>query len=242
MAVTVGAGWSIGPGVALGGVPIPVPTGSAQFSGSNYLTVPDNTVFGQTSVSWTVECFVYPTDTGQRYVYMQNTPGFLGLVYDGNSNAFGIDQQGIGFVATSAGSYPQNAWYHVAMTYNAGLNQVNLWVSGTNQGSWTASGLTASADVTNIGCYVAGTQAYKGHISNLRVAKGVQVYTGSYNVPTAPLTLTQGSDVGVSAITVGQTQLLLNTINGANFLQDSSANNFTVTNIGGVTSSALNPF
>jgi hypothetical protein len=74
------------------------------------------------------------------------------------------------------------------------------------------------------------------------VVKGVQVYTGSYNVPAAPLTLTQGADVGVSAITAGQTELLLNTINGANFLADSSTNNFTVTNVNGVTSSALNPF
>ena len=242
MTVSVGPGWSIGPGVALGGVPIPVPTGSAVFNGGNYLTVPDNAFFGQTSVSWTVECFVYPTDTGQRYIYMQNTAGFLGLVYDGGSNTFGIDQQGAGFVATSAGSYPQNAWYHVAMTYNASINQVDLWVAGTNQGTWTASGLTASAAVTNIGCYVAGTQAYKGHISNLRVVKGVQVYTGSYNVPTSPLNTTQGSDVGVSAITAGQTELLLNTVNGANFLKDNSTNNFTVTNINSVTSSALNPF
>lgn len=242
MAVTIGPGWSIGPGVALGGVPIPVPTGSAVFNGGNYLTVPDNAFFGQTTVSWTVECFVYPNDTGQRYIYMQNTAGFLGLVYDGDSSSFGIDQQGVGFVATSASSYPINNWYHVAMTYNAGTNQIDLWVAGTNQGSSTASGLTASAAVTNIGCYVAGTQPYKGHISNLRVVKGVQVYTGSYNVPAAPLTLTQGADVGVSAITAGQTELLLNTINGANFLADSSTNNFTVTNVNGVTSSALNPF
>jgi hypothetical protein len=173
---------------------------------------------------------------------MQNTAGFLGLVYDGGSNTFSIDQQGVGFPIVSAGSYPINNWYHVAMTYNAGINQVDLWVAGTNQGSWSASGLTASAAVTNIGCYVAGTQPYKGHISNLRVVKGVQVYTGSYVVPASPLTVTQGADVGISAIFPGQTELLLNTVNGANFLKDNSTNNFTVTNINSVTSSALNPF
>jgi hypothetical protein len=242
MTVSVGPGWTIGPGVALGGVPISIASGSAVFNGSNYLTVPNNTVFSQTATSWTVECFVYPNDTGQRYIYMQNTSGFLGLVYDGDSSSFGVDQQGIGFAVSSAGSYPINNWYHVAMTYNSGSNQVGLWVAGTNQGSWTASSLTNSADITNIGCYVAGIQPYKGHISNLRVVKGVQVYTGSYTVPTSPLTLTQGASGGVSAIIAGQTGLLLNTINGANFLQDSSTNNFTVTNNGGVTSSPLNPF
>jgi hypothetical protein len=242
MAVSVGAGWSIGPGVVLGGAPIPIATGSAVFNGSNYLTVPDNTVFGQTSTPWTVECFAYPNDTGQRYIYMQNTSGFLGLVYDGDSGTFGIDQQGVGFAAVSAASYPINNWYHVAMTYNSTSNNVNLWVEGSLEGTWSASGLTASANITNIGCYVAGIQPYKGYISNLRVVKGVQVYTGSYNVPSTPLTVTQGADVGVSAIGAGQCELLLNTVNGANFLKDNSTNNFTVTNIGSATSSALNPF
>jgi hypothetical protein len=217
-----------------------VPTGSAQFSGSNYLTVPDNTVFGQTGTAWTVECFAYPTDSQQGYLYMQNTSGFLGLVY--GSNKFMVDQSQIGFAINSPTNYPINNWYHVAMTLNFSSGDVQLWIDGLLQGTWASSGLTTSAATTQIGSYVAGTDPFRGNISNLRVAKGVQVYTGSYDVPTAPLTAIQGSAVGISAITVGQTELLLNTINGANFLQDSSTNNFTVTNIGSVTSSALNPF
>ena len=39
-----------------------------------------------------------------------------------------------------------------------------------------------------------------------------------------------------------QTQLLLNTVPGANLLTDSSANNFTVTNNGSVAGSTTNPF
>jgi len=81
-----------------------------------------------------------------------------------------------------------------------------------------------------------------GNLSNVRVVRGVAVYTGAFTPPTAPLTVTQGAGTNISAITAGQTQLLLNTVDGANFLVDSSTNAITVTNTGAVTSSALNPF
>jgi hypothetical protein len=74
------------------------------------------------------------------------------------------------------------------------------------------------------------------------VVKGVAVYTGAFTVPTSPLATTQGAGTNISAITGTQTQLLLNTYQGAGFLTDTSANAFTVTNNGGATSAALNPF
>jgi len=81
-----------------------------------------------------------------------------------------------------------------------------------------------------------------GYMSNMRVVIGLGVYTGAFTVPTSPLTVTQSAGTNISAITAGQTQLLLNTTNDANFLKDSSTNNITMVNNNGVTSSALNPF
>jgi hypothetical protein len=240
--ISIGPGWSIGSGWRLGSSgSAPVVSGSVVFNGGNYLTVPNNTAFDQNSGSWTVEAFVYPTDSGQRYVYMQNTSGFIGLVYDGDSDSFGVDQQGIGFAISSASNFPINNWYHAAMSYNSSTSILTLYVNGVSQGSWSSGGLTASAAVTNIGCYVAGIQPYKGNISNMRVVKGVAVYTGNFTVPTAPLTATQSSGTNISAITAGQTQLLLNTV-APNYFADSSSNAFTVTNNGSVTTSTTNPF
>jgi hypothetical protein len=98
-----------------------------------------------------------------------------------------------------------------------------------------ASGGTRSSNTTNLSqqrVFIgsSGLDLYlKGRISNLRIVKGTPVYTIPFT-PAGPLT----------AIT--NTQLLLNITNDANFLKDSSTNNFTVTNNGSVTSSALSPF
>jgi Concanavalin A-like lectin/glucanases superfamily len=235
MGVTIGPGWEIGQGWVIS----ITPSGSIVFSGSNYLTVPNSTAFDQNSSAWTVECFAYPTDSQQGYIYMQNTVGFAGLVY-GNGK-FMVDQSSVGFKINSPINYPINNWYHVAMTYN-GVDTVYLWIDGSLQGTWSSvTGLAASASTTQIASYVSGSQPYRGYISNLRVVKGVAVYTGTYTVPAEPLTATQGSGSNISAITAGQTKLLLNTVTPSYFV-DSSDSPITVTNVGSATGSALDPF
>ena len=238
MAVSVGPGWSIGPGVALGtGTATPV-NGSILLDGTNYLTLPNNTAFDQNSGAWTVESFVYPTANVEEYIYMQPIVGYLGIVYFYGS--FRVDQRG-NYRISSPSTYSINNWYHVAMTYN-GAGTVTLWVDGVSIGTWASSGLVASSQTTQIGTFETGENPFIGNISNFRVVKGVAVYTGAFTPPTAPLTTTQSSGTNISAITGTQTQLLLNTYQGAGFLTDASTNNFTVTNIGSVTSAALNPF
>jgi hypothetical protein len=79
-----------------------------------------------------------------------------------------------------------------------------------------------------------------GNLSNVRVVRGYSVYTARFTPPTSALALTQSSGTNISAITAGQTQLLL-PLNATPFT-DSSTNAITVTNTGTVTSSALDPF
>jgi len=238
MTVSIGSGWSIGPGWELGTGTVSAVNGSILLDGTNYLTVPNNTAFDQNSGAWTVESFVYPTANIEEYIYMQNSVGFLGIAYYyGN---FRVDQRGT-YRISSPSTYALNNWYHVAMTYD-GAGTVTLWVNGVSVGTWASSGLVASTLTTQIGCAVTGFNPFIGNISNMRVVKGVAVYTGAFTPPTAPLATTQGSGTNISAITGTQTQLLLNTYQGAGFLTDASTNNFTVTNNGSATSAALNPF
>ena len=138
-----------------------------------------------------------------------------------------------------------NAWNHVALTRASGT--VTIWVNGASGG--TKSDTT---DLTQQRVFIGGTSEgastgllLTGSISNLRMVKGLAVYTAPFTPSTVDLTATQLANVNgnpSAAITGTQTSLLLNTYYGANFLVDSSVNNFTVTNNGSVTSTALNPF
>jgi hypothetical protein len=107
-----------------------------------------------------------------------------------------------------------------------------LFINGVVEATFTdAGGTVADGNPFYIGQYQGqGQPTPQGYISNFRVVKGVAVYTSAFTPPTSPLTAISG------------TQLLLNTTNDANFLKDSSTNNFTVTNNGSVTSSSTAPF
>jgi hypothetical protein len=84
-----------------------------------------------------------------------------------------------------------------------------------------------------------------GYISNLRIVKGVAVYTGAFTPPAAPLPATQAANQYGSpsaAITGTQTAFLINMPNNAQFIADSSSNGYTVTNNGTAVATSLTPF
>jgi hypothetical protein len=246
MSIDIGPGINIGPGISIGvGEPV---SGSAQFSGSNYLSVAGGaaTIMGTGNLTW--ECWVYPTSSSgyQAFIDTRTSPlsggSTDGFYFGTNINTLTPMYYTNGLQLASSDAITLNAWNHVALTRNSGT--VTLWVNG-------ASGGTKS-DTTNLTqqrVFVGGTTngattglLLTGSISNLRMVKGVAVYTGAFTVPTSPLAATQSAGTNISAITGTQTSLLLNTVVGANFLADSSTNNFTVTNNGSVTSSATSPF
>jgi hypothetical protein len=149
-----------------------------------------------------------------------------------------MGQAQVSTLITDSVTMTTGAWVHVAAVRISGATR--LYKNGVQVG---AAGDSRDY-VTNSVNYI-GTQGgirITGYMSNLRVVIGLGVYTGAFTPPTAPLSTTQSSGTNISAITAGQTRLLLNTTNDANFLKDSSTNDFTVTNNGSVTSSALNPF
>jgi hypothetical protein len=245
--LTLGPGIQIGAGITLGSLPPapPAASGSLVFNRSNYLSLPDNSAFAQNAGAWTVECFAYPNPDNTSQIGAFYNRGdisrFLGLYYE--DAKFGIIRSSAGFLP-GPNSFPKNNWYHVAMVYN-GSNLVTLYVNGNNVASANPGSMVPLGSApTLIGTWSVaqtGSLSFKGNLSNFRVVKGVAVYTGNFTVPTAPLTVTQSSGTNISAITSGQTQLLLNTAAPDYFL-DASTNGFTVTNIGSVATSTDNPF
>jgi hypothetical protein len=121
-----------------------------------------------------------------------------------------------------------NTWTHVAVVVTSGT--LAIYFNGVAQ-VLTGGGLTGinvtgtlALSVGNLGG--TGTQyLYQGYLSNVRIVKGVAVYTGNFTPSTVPLQATQPAGTNISAITGTSTGLLLNTVSGA-LLADSSTNGF----------------
>jgi hypothetical protein len=117
-----------------------------------------------------------------------------------------------------------NTWTHVAWSKSGTV--AYLFINGVL--SDTTTGVTLSANGT-AGPYVGGQGAaelFPGYITNLRVIKGVALYTSSFTPPRQTLKAVSG------------TSLLLNVLNATDFIKDSSTNNFTMTNTGTATYSS----
>ena len=136
-----------------------------------------------------------------------------------------------------------NTWTHLALTIAAGggAGSAILWVNGVNRGTGLINDI-AGLTSTELALGGRGFTGMLGYISNFRYVKGVQVYTGNFTPPSSPLTATQSAGTNISAITAGQTQLLLNTATAGTYLTDSSSYARTMTPTGTISYSSLNPF
>jgi len=207
---------------------------STQFNGSSqYLTVPANAAF-QMTADFTYECFAYfssfsttpvffdqwvntTTGAGNFQAYC-TTAGVLTFVYDGSSSF-------------TCGTLSTNTWYHIAATRSG--SSIKVFVNGVQAGSVTFAGTVGRSDITFwFGAQRSGgpIDYINGYFSNVRVVKGLAVYTNNFTVPSSPLAITQSaSGAFIQAITGTQTSLL--TCNAPTII-DGSTNAFTITNNG----------
>lgn len=237
MPIVIEQGITVGPGVAIGAGSVSAANGSLSFSGSNYLSVSNNVALNPGTGSFTIEFWTYLNSRTNNASFWRGNNNGVDIFMNG-SGKLALGQAQISTLITDSVNMTTGSWVHVAAVKNG--STITLYKNGVSVGS---SG-SAPNFVTDTINYIGNQGSFRinGYMTNLRVAIGVGVYTGTFTPPTSPLTATQSSGTNISAITAGQTRLLLNTTNDANFLTDSSTNNFTVTNTGSVTSSASNPF
>ena len=221
--------------------------GSFQFTTTptQYLSIPNNAGFTQ-NTAFTYELWYYPTSTNGGYIVAMLQHNWITIKWGpGGAGTIGLDMSYVGnppgYVAQNR-TYAINRWHHIALSWN-GTNGV-LYMNGVSEAVFTgAGGLVNDGNDLRIGQYQGqGQQTPLGYFTNIRFVKGVSVYTGAFTPPTAPLTVTQSAGTNISAITAGQTQLLILATNSAGLLTDSSTNNFTITNNGSVSWNALTPF
>lgn len=171
---------------------------SVSFDGNgDYLTLPTGTSLQLNTQDFTIEAWVYPTArvTNSAYIISQSSYGvgtdFVFWITSTGILQFYMLSGGANNIVTSTGTVPLNAWTHVAIVRSGSL--FRLYINGVNDGS-----LTGSQNITNT--YTPATIAnstnntgsvyFPGQISNLRVTRGVAVYTTNFTPATSALTAT----------------------------------------------------
>lgn len=204
-------------------------SGSIAFNGSSqYLNYATQTPFSMNTGDFTIEFWAYPTGG------LSNYPSFID--FRGSSVAspapYIYNNNGI-LVYGSAGAdritytySTLNVWIHVAVVRIAGVTK--MYVNGTQVGSsyTDSNSYTVGTGAPYIGQNGQGGGYFTGYMSNIRIVKGVGVYTGTFTPSTAPLQVTQPAGTNIAAITGTQTSLLLNAVSGG-LTADSSTNGYT---------------
>ena len=208
------------------------------------LNTPNMAGFNFGTGNFTIELWAYPTastwTTGNFYFWDINT-GNVTFQYYLNQLRYYNSTIGTGSSLYASGvTLPSNTWSHIAICKLG--NITSMYRNGVIVSQATNDTYNAGASATVYFGTSTGGNPFVGNISNIRVVKGVAVYTGNFTVPTAPLNTKQNSGTNISAITEQQTSMLLNTGNNSSMFSDSSINNVVITNVASANSSFLTPF
>jgi hypothetical protein len=210
--------------------------GSGYFTGSGYLTAPDNAAFSFGNGDFTVECWIYLTALGTQGIWSNgnSATGTFGF-YINAANKLEVGYYG-GATVTGATSLTTGTWFHVAVSRSGGT-VTRVFLNGVQDATNTSS-FNNTSNKCAVGVPFADNTSYlsNGYMSNLRVVKGTAVYTGAFTPPTlAPLT-TAGSTSAASysstlnvntSFAASNTSLLLNMANAG--IYDAAAQNDFIT-------------
>jgi hypothetical protein len=166
--------------------------GSAYFDGTgDFLTTPDSsTVANFGNLPFTVEFWMYSTDAAS-VIIRQNaagTPNWAILITSGYiywQNGYEASSLYYIVLGSLTTNPLRNAWTHIAITRN-GSNELKFWINGVGQ----SSVVTDSTNYNSTNGVVIGSGsygAYTGYLSDVRITKGVAVYTTTFTPPTQTL-------------------------------------------------------
>ena len=204
MAVLNNTGIRAGASAAAGGANYPSLTCTSTFSdgvgsgdfASDYLTVSNGTDWDFGTGDYTAECWFKLDTTGDAYLIQMMTDNggsapWWGInIYGTNTIRAGrTDSSGDPTHILTGQSIAVWTWYHVAVSRASGTSR--LFLNGVlKQTESDSDDIDGDSDI-RIGGDASGWGTYvDGHISNLRVIKGVGIYTEEFDVPTSPLCAT----------------------------------------------------
>jgi hypothetical protein len=194
--------------------------GSGYFGSSQYLVSATSTALQFGTSDFTIEFYAYiisAANTNWIFRTDQGT-GYSGImIYSDGTNflAYGTTTAGTWDIFNAATIVSiasiRNTWTHFVIVRSA--SSIKIYVNGTQTNSATTSGsIYQTSNNIEIGNLVSTGTNY---ISNLRVVKGVAVYTANFTPPTVPVTA------------IANTSLLLNFTNAG--IYDASVQNNAIT-------------
>ena len=232
--------------------------GSILFYSDSYLTSGLSTDFSMGTSDFTVECWAKASQAiggGWTNLVALGSAAGNDIRISAGGDFYAPNNGKIGFIVPNTGNSSDlrfrtvntmtvNSWYHLALvrigsTINFYINGVSQSFTNDANGTLYTSGLPVSFNHTGdvngksdffVNNSLFNESQFNGLISNVRLVKGLGVYTGNFTVPTSPLSVVSGSII------------LLNTADSTNYLNDGSSYNHTLTTGGSPAYTSSNPF
>ena len=195
------------------------------YDGSDdYMTIPGSSSLAFGTGAFTIELWLKATDLDHgSYInlfdFRDNDAdsdafwlGFEGSVGSGVDGRLYMYHGSAVRLLDDAATITENHWHHLAVTRVGDV--ITAYVDGKATGTTytMSSGTNLSAQNTvHIGRYFSSAQYYfKGYLDEIRMVKGVAVYTGDFEVPKNRLSTTQTNQgTNIADITGSATSLLL---------------------------------
>lgn len=197
---------------------------SVQFNGSSYLSAASNSALNLGSGNFTIELWFNQSAVKTTSFMAMSDAGSTGYAFGASGTANKLWwYTGASSKILSSSNFQYGVWNHAAMVRVG--STTTMYLNGTSVGSYTDT-TTYSGTTTYIGTDQYG-QSWNGNLSNVRIVKGIAVYTANFTPPTAPLLLVSGTEILACATST---------------LVDNSSNNFTLTATGTPQVSTTSPF
>jgi hypothetical protein len=182
-------------------------SGSGDFGSGKYLEIPDDESLDFGVGPFTVEFWINttsfetadPEGGNSCYVGKSGDDGDVAgwWLFETNASDINVYSDQSGGVARVGGPHGMavNQWYHIAAVRDAS-GVLTVYVNGASVGSAACGGsLTNSAALTIGGRLLSNRggdgrfRSFDGYIDDLRIVKGLAVYTSNFTPPAAPLTV-----------------------------------------------------
>lgn len=165
-------------------------TGAGFFdSSTDYLTYSSNPLFGFGTGDFTIEMWIYPQGTNAFQGFFN-----IGTYEDGILMRWHADSEVTDSLYINSIEYnwspsvnaPRNTWTHVALVRNVGT--VKMFANGINRiGNVVNNSDLGSSAIALIGASAHNPgEGFNGYIDEVRVTKGVALYTSDFTPPSEP--------------------------------------------------------